>query len=156
MTTKDIFTKWIGTWNGTCKTWFEPGVLADESDVTAQIEWVYEGRFVRNRYSSWFKGKPRQGEDLLILNSVTQKVQSSWIDDFHMNYGILWSMGEVIPGGFWVRGEYDVGLQKPAWGWRTEYLLLSEMECSITAYNICPDDGMEAMAVQTVLRRTTS
>ncbi len=124
--------------------------------MTAQIEWVYEGRFVRNRYDSWIRGKPRRGEDLLVFNSVTRKVQSSWIDDFHMNYGILWSMGEVIPGGFWVRGDYDVGPQQPAWGWRTELPAFERGGMLNHCLQFCPDDGIEAMAVQSVFKRAAS
>jgi len=40
----------VGSWEGTCQTWFEPGTLADESRVTGGM-------------------KPRLGEETIALNS---------------------------------------------------------------------------------------
>ncbi|MBI1732495.1 MAG: hypothetical protein HYR49_06965 [Gammaproteobacteria bacterium] len=47
---------------------------------------------------------------------MTKSFQSSWIDDFHMNYAIMFSEGKSTDRGFAVRGEYDVGENQPRWG----------------------------------------
>lgn len=149
----ELFTKMIGQWEGNCQTWFEPEKLADESRVRGEFSWALAGRFIRHTYQGSMLGKLRQGEELIAFNSVAKQFQTSWVDDFHMNYAILFSQGDAIANGFSVRGHYDVGENQAPWGWRTEYVLADDM-LSITAFNITPD-GQEAKAIETLYRRVT-
>ena len=50
---------------------------------------------------------------MIGFNAVTKTFQSSWVDDFHMNYAIMFSQGDAFDNGFEVRGEYDVGEDQP-------------------------------------------
>lgn len=142
----------VGSWEGTCRTWFRPGRLADESPVTGEFRLILGGRFLRHTYEGEILGKPRAGEELIAFNSVKKKFETTWVDDFHMNYGIMFSEGEPSGNGFVVIGKYDVAPDKPPWRWKTVYELTDHDHLTITAYNILPD-GREAKAVETKYTR---
>ena len=151
MTPTELFQQLVGKWEGTCRTWFEPGKLADESSVAGEFVAVMRDKFLRHLYTGSMQGKARQGEDLLAFNSVRSIFQSAWLDSFHMNYALLISEGPATERGFSVLGHYDIP-DNPPWGWRTEFDLLSDNELTISAYNIMPGEP-EALAVETKYRR---
>ncbi|MBC7966845.1 MAG: DUF1579 family protein [Fuerstia sp.] len=76
----------VGKWQGTVKTWFEPGKLADESKVSGEIVTLLNGNFFRHTYEGSMKGRPRHGEETLAMNGITKKFQVCWFGSLCCHY----------------------------------------------------------------------
>jgi hypothetical protein len=150
---EDLLKSLVGSWEGTCLTWLEPDKLADESKIRGTIRPILDGKFFRHEYESTIQGRPRHGEETIAYNSVTNRFQISWIDDFHMNYAIMSSEGEAMERGFMVKGTYDAAPDSPPWGWKTVFEFIDDQHFTITAFNITPD-GQEAKAFEIKYCRT--
>jgi hypothetical protein len=138
-----------GEWQGTTRTWFEPGNPVDESPMAGTIRPLFDGRFVLHEYKGSFQGKPFEGICIMGYHLLSQTFQSAWVDTFHMGTGIMLSESTTNHNFFSVLGSYSSGGEQPEqWGWRTEVKLEDENNIILTAYNISPA-GEESLATET-------
>ncbi|HEX2325520.1 MAG TPA: DUF1579 family protein [Chloroflexota bacterium] len=89
----------VGEWEGTVRTWFEPGQLADESPIRARIRSLVPqdeehpgGGFVLYEYSGTMQGQPCEGVAIVGWDETKgQQAVSAWVDSFHMSQAIMLS-----------------------------------------------------------------
>jgi hypothetical protein len=138
----------IGEWEGTNKTWFEPGVLADESPIAGTIREVPGSRFICYEYQSTLNKEPFNGMVIFGFNVYQQKFEAAWVDGFHMNTNLMFSTGLSTAYGFSVLGSYQDPGGGSLWGWRTAVEVISPKQIILSAYNI-PPQGEESIAIET-------
>jgi hypothetical protein len=143
-----------GDWQGTTRTWFEPGKLGNESAITGSIRVVLGGRFLLHEYECTFQDKPEHGMALYGYHIDEAMFEAAWIDDFHTGTAIQFAQGGSKGAGenFNVSGTYFAGEGEPRWGWRTEITQPDRDRLVIVMYNILPG-GEEAKAVEFDYRR---
>src|SRR5215469_2485132 len=112
---KDLLKALVGSWEGTSRTWLQPGKLSDESKVKGKIQPMRGGRIYRHDYEGTIQGRPRHGEETIAFSSMAKRFQVSWVDSFHMTDATLFSEGEPTARGFIVKGKFEAGPNSPPW-----------------------------------------
>jgi Protein of unknown function (DUF1579) len=142
----------LGAWEGTTKTWLEPGKQAIEEKNTGTFEKGVNDNFVVHTYESSMQGKPFKGLAIYGYDQEKETFQCAWIDGFHMSGSIMFSEGKATEKGFSVLGSFSYGDAK--YGWRTEVTIVDADEIKITAYFISPE-GEEEKGVETIYKRSS-
>lgn len=141
-----------GNWSGYTRTWFEPGLLGDESKIRASFRSALDDEFLIYKYRSNLSGKPYEGMMVIGYNAIKEQFENSWIDSFHMGSAMMFSTGTPMENGFSVLGRYPDPDGGPDWSWRTEFNIVEEGRLIISMINISPQ-GQEALAVESRLRK---
>jgi len=109
-----MLTKMAGEWNCTVKYQMDPSQPAQESQSTATITGLMDGRYVQEVDSGQMMGMPFNGMGLYGFDNVSGKYVSSWIDN--MGTGIETSVGTADASGkviTWVGTMNDPVTGKP-------------------------------------------
>jgi hypothetical protein len=144
-----------GEWAGTCRTWFKPDELADESPIRATLRPLFSGRFVQLEEHGTLMGEAMHGVATIGYYEGRKRCEVAWINNLHMGTGMLFSTGEAKTDGFLVLGSYPDPSGGPDWGWRTELHVIDADHFMVTAYNILPN-GFEAKATEADYRRSNA
>ena len=146
----DIAPELIGRWEGTGRLWWNgpPDPPAFEEPVTATIEPVLAGRWLRHEYETTIDGVTHSGTALVGTVPPRAIWQIAWIDSFHTSgSGAMLSEGPIVRDGpIDVLGSYPDG-DGVAWGWRTELAPAGADALRIRHWNVTPD-GQAALAVE--------
>jgi len=127
-------------------------VLAGLSHVRGKFIAVLSGRFLRHIYEGSAPARRRQEGQPIAANSITQHFKSSWIDDFYTSGAIVFWQMPAISEGFDLPGEHDVAPSLTKWGSGTVDVLISEMQLTITSWDIDPQ-GQKSKAIETLDNR---
>ena len=143
-----------GQWVGIAKTWFEPEVVHDSSEVKSTIKPVLGGMYMLHEYTGSFEGKPLEGLAIYGYNLTLQRFETVWVDSFHTGTAFLFSEGSRGSQDWNVKGTYAYVTPETEqyWGWRTTVEMIGLDEIVIQSYNISPE-GEEQLATETKLNR---
>ncbi|MFZ4618928.1 MAG: DUF1579 domain-containing protein [Bacteroidota bacterium] len=147
-----LLAQFAGTWRGVTRTFFEPGILADESPWEGTIRPVLNGMFMIHEYSGSITGTPLIGTAILGYNIASGQFECSWVDSFHTGTSMMISKGPSSENTFSVLGSYPAPDGSPPWGWRTVFELSGQDTVIIRMNNITPT-GEESLAVETIYSR---
>lgn len=139
----------VGEWQGTAKTWFEPGQLGDESPIKGSTRLALDGTFLVHEYGGSLMGSPMRGLAIIGYSKGEKQWQVAWVDNAHNGTRIMLSKGEGAAPN--VTGHYPVP-GHPDWGWRTTLEMAGPDQLVIRHYNITPE-GAEAIGVEIDYRR---
>lgn len=136
-----------GEWRGSNRLHDPHTGGPQDSDGTATITPVLNGKFVRFDYTWSYDGKPQEGSILFGGEANSNAVSAYWIDSWHMGRGVLPCTGKIHgKESLSVRGTYAAP-PGPDWGWRIELKFDGDRTLRMVMVNISPE-GVEAPAVE--------
>ena len=144
-----ILNRLQGNWKGISRVWFEPGKLADESEIRGMIKPVLGGRFLLHEYETMLENSHVEGISIFGYDINQNRFQCAWIDSFHNGTSIMISENNQPISPFSVLGHYG---PDPQWGWRTILDHSTKDTLIITMNNIAPG-GMDEKAVEIIYKR---
>ena len=92
-----MFAKMAGEWSCTVKFQMDPSQPWQESQSTATITTLMDGRYIQEVDSGQMMGAPFSGMGLYGFDNVSGKYVSTWIDN--MGTGIMTSVGTADASG---------------------------------------------------------
>jgi len=71
----------VGDWEAEVRMWSDPDAEPMVMEATSAVEWVMDGRFVREKVTSGFQGQPFHGIGYTGYNNLTGEYEAVWMDN---------------------------------------------------------------------------
>ncbi len=107
-----LLTRMAGDWTGTVKLQMDPSQPAQESQSTASITVLMDGRYIQEMISGEWGGMPYRGMGLYGFDNVSGKYVASLIDN--MGTGFMTCVGTADASGKVIR--WDATMNDPVTG----------------------------------------
>lgn len=146
MSVPEFWKAMLGTWKGRNQLWLTPGTPVAESETTAGVELLANGKFLGIRYTWSDDGERQEGLALVGATKDGTRAQATWVDSWHMGDSPM--ICKEVPakeGVLALLGSYPAP-SGPDWGWRLEFEPAPPDRWTMRMVNITPD-GEEALAV---------
>jgi hypothetical protein len=91
------FANLAGSWTTKTKEWMEPGKPPTESEGTAEMKMLLDGRFLYQEYKGQMMGQPFSGIGIDAYDNMAKKYVTAWLDS--MGTGIFIMEGTGSPDG---------------------------------------------------------
>lgn len=143
-----------GQWKGKARTFFQPGVLADDSDIEGEIREAIDGRFVVHEYRGELNKIAMRGVAMIGYDLNEGRFMMSWADNCHNGTTIMQLASDRMhgPNDFSVIGSYKDPSGGPDWSWRIRTAIIDADRILIAHYNI-PPGGDETLAIEIAYER---
>jgi hypothetical protein len=92
-----LFATLAGSWTTKTKEWMEPGKPPAESDGTAEMKMLLDGRFLYQEFTGQMMGQPFAGIGIDAYDNMKKKYVTAWMDS--MGTGIFMMEGTGSPDG---------------------------------------------------------
>ena len=86
-----------GEWEAEVRFWSDPDAEPMVTQATSTVEWVMDGRFLKETVESEFMGQPYHGIGRTGYDNTTGEFWSTWTDN--MSTGLMTSRGKRQPDG---------------------------------------------------------
>jgi hypothetical protein len=95
-----FFARMAGNWRGIAKLWIEPDKLASDESHCWNHSTYARRTLCAFLYQSSIEGEPQHGMFTFGYNTTLEQYETSWVDSFHTNTGIMFCIGAEKENGF--------------------------------------------------------
>ncbi len=92
-----LLAKYVGTWDVSFTHWMQKDAEPEKAEGKAVFSSVFDGRYIREEFTSEFHGKPFLGVGILGFNRLENRFVLTWYDN--AGTGILYTTGTPSTNG---------------------------------------------------------
>ncbi len=142
-----------GEWNTLSRMWMKPGDEPQKSAGTGSFEWVFGGRFLKQKFKGDWMGQPFEGQGFIGYDNVKQEYSNVWMDN--MSTGMMTGSGQYDKGSKTIKdtGTFSCPVtgEKDMW-YRSEWKLAGKDKHIYSMFMKGPD-GQEFKSMEIVYTR---
>ena len=127
-----LFASLAGSWTTTTKSWMEPGKPPMESNGTAEMKMLLDGRFLQQEFTGEMMGQPFSGVGIDAYDNLRKKYITAWVDT--MGTGIFIMEGTASTDGktITLRGQHG----EPGGGHMTHRAVWKVMDANTQTFEM--------------------